>query len=218
MNANKIIIISAVVYVVLFVITYLTVINSKFSGGDAAGNALSSGYAYLLGFGILFILAIIFTIINIWFFSQVSSLWIKLLAFIPILLPVIVFSVDYFGIGNNERDDIDLNFKLTLEIRSSEKIDSAAITYKSSKGGYSRKLNFNKSEDNFYYDELTFTLGDEEDRRFIINAPNIEIQKNYFRFEYFGGILDYTDWMPLKPIEPNDSLRIEFRYKFGKVD
>lgn len=217
MNASKIVVVDVIFYIVLFVIMYFTFSNTKFSGGDAAGNALSSGYTWLLGLGVSFVIGIILTIINIWLFKNISSVWIKLFSFVPILLPVIIFSVDYFGIGRpDQNDEFVSSLQLTLEIRSPEKIDSTTLTYKSSKGGYSRKLNFYKGEDNFYYDEFTFSLGDEEDRRFIIKAPNIEIQKNYFRFESFWGNLDYNEWTPLNPSESNipDSMRIEFRYKF----
>jgi len=216
MNASKTVIISVLVYVVLFAIMYFAFINSNFSGGDAAGSALSKGLVYLLGLGVSFIIAIILTIITIRLIRSDSHVWIKALAFVPILLPMIVFSVDYAGIGSPEqRDDIELNLRLILEIRSSEKIDSAMLTYTSSEGVYSRKLIFIQDADNFYYDELPITLSYDADPKFKIRSGNVETEEYSFDLGDAPEPLDYSDWIPLNTTGTQyaDSLKIEFRYK-----
>lgn len=221
MNASKTVIISVLVYVVLFAIMYFTFINSKFTGGDAAGNALSKGLTYFLGLGVSFIIAIILTIVNMWLIRNGSSFWISALAFVPLLLPLIVFSVDNFAIGNPEqRDDMERNLRLTLEIRSSEKIDSAMLTYKTSEGGYSRKMVFVQDADNFYYDELPFTLSYETDRKFKIRSGNFETEEYYFDLGDAPEPFDYSDWIPLNLTGTHyaDSLKIDFRYRIIKTN
>ncbi len=220
MNASKKVTISVLVYVVLFAIMYFTLINSKSVGGDAAGNALSNGLVYLLGLGVSFIIAIIFTIINVRLIRSGSSSWIHAFVFVPILLPLLIYSVDNFAIDNPEQsDNMELNLQLTLEIRSSEKIDSALLTYISSEVEYSRQLIFIQDADNLYYDELPFTLDYETDRKFIIRSGNFETKEYYFELGDALEPFDYSDWIPLNPtgINYSDSLKIEFRYKAVKT-
>ena len=220
MNASKTVIISVLVYAVLFAILYFTFINSKFTGGDAAGNAMSKGYTYILGLGGSFIIAIILTGINFWLMRNGSPLWIKALALVPILLPMIVIGADYFAIGNREQgDDMERNLRLTVEIRSSEKIDSARLIYKSSMGGYSRKMVFIEGANNFYYDEQPFTVSYEVDGRFKIKSGNFETEEYYFDLEDAPDPLEYSGFIPLNLIGTNysDSLKIEFRYMVDKA-
>ena len=69
MNANKTVVIGVILYVVLFIIMSISFVNTKFTGNDPAGNGMAKGLTFFYGLGILFIIAVILTIINA-FFSE----------------------------------------------------------------------------------------------------------------------------------------------------
>ncbi len=88
--ANKVIIITVSLYIILAISMYLKFLNMGFSGNDAAGNGMSKGLTFFYGLGILFLIAVILTIVNTYFFKDITSIWIKILFFIPIILPTFV--------------------------------------------------------------------------------------------------------------------------------
>ncbi len=88
--ANKVIIITVLLYIIVAISMYLKFLNMEFSGSDAAGNGMSKGLTFFYGLGILFLIAVVLTVVNTYFFKDISSIWVKIIFFIPILLPTSV--------------------------------------------------------------------------------------------------------------------------------
>jgi presenilin-like A22 family membrane protease len=90
MNPTKVIVISVIAYIALFFIAYFLFQNTRFSG-DAAGSGLAKGLTFLYGLAFLFLLAVIVTIVLLVLYRSVTPFGVKLMAFIPIFLPLFIF-------------------------------------------------------------------------------------------------------------------------------
>jgi hypothetical protein len=153
MTATKIIIISVISYISLFSVAYLLFLNSKFTG-DAAGSGLAKGLTLLYGLGFLFLLAIILTVVHIYLFRGVTPLWVKLISFIPVLLPTFVLLIDVFGLGRPKYPTIEEQaHRLTIEIKTTTKLENATLLFRSSKGSSSSKLKPIREEQGVYFYE-----------------------------------------------------------------
>jgi hypothetical protein len=88
-NVNKGIIVSVALYAFLMVAMIVFYLNIDFGrGNDAAGQGMARGLTLLYGIGILFFVGLVQTIVNCMFFKKITCPWIKILAFVPIFLPV----------------------------------------------------------------------------------------------------------------------------------
>ena len=87
MNHNKIILITTISYVVLYILVYFIITNLKLTPSDAAGMGMESGLRTLMIIGIFFIIAFILTVVHL-FLLKGTSTGIKFLAFLPILASV----------------------------------------------------------------------------------------------------------------------------------
>ncbi len=87
MSHNKIILITTISYIVLYVLIYITVNNLKLTPSDAAGMGLEGGLRSLMILGIFFIIAFILTVVHL-FLLKGTTTEIKFLAFLPILASV----------------------------------------------------------------------------------------------------------------------------------
>lgn len=216
MNANKTIVIGVLVYVVLFIILSISFVNTKFTGNDAAGNGMAKGLTFFYGLGILFIIAVILTIINAFFLNKVTHLWIKFIFFIPVLLPLIIFSIEYFEIGRSGPPSIaDQVHRLTIEIRTTKKLENPRFSFRSSKGGSHGKLNYKRAEDSFHFYENSNAIFYGTDRVFYVKSAEFETPEYQLEIPYEPEIAPFTDWVVFFKSKsgPQDPIRLEFRYK-----
>ena len=219
MSADKTIIITVILYITLFIMMSVAFLNTKFTGNDAAGNGLAKGLTFFYGLGLLFIIAVIVTIINVFFLKNVTSQWIKFFFFVPILLPLLVFGVEYLEIGKSRPPSIeDQAHRLTIEIRTTKELKNALLSFRSSKGGASSKLKDKKIENSFYIYQDNKAIFYESGRKFYIRTDEFETPEYHFEIPYEPKISSFTNWKTLFE-EKNDSqqnIKLEFRYKITK--
>ena len=78
MVPNKIIITSVVIYIILLIIMQMDFFSEQFINDDAAGRGMAKGLGVFYRLLILFTIAIIITIVNAFFFRDVTNIWVKL--------------------------------------------------------------------------------------------------------------------------------------------
>ncbi len=218
MTTTKIIIVSVISYISLFSVAYLLFLNSKFTG-DAAGSGLAKGLTFLYGLGFLFLIAIILTVVHIYLFSGVTPLWVKLISFIPLLLPTFVLLIEFFGMGRSEYPSIEEQaHRLTIEIKSTTKLENATLLFRSSKGSSSSKLKPIREEQGVYFYERSNLISYEEGRKFYVYSNDFETTEHYLVITYEPEVSPFTDWKVLQGMKSNnvDSVILEFRYKITR--
>jgi hypothetical protein len=216
-TATKIIIVSVLAYIALFFIAYILILNTKFTG-DAAGRGMASGLTFIFGLGILFIIAVILTSVLIYLSSSAPS-WVRLIAFIPILLPTFFFLKDFFGLSMpNEQAFEEQAYRLTIELKSDFNLENATFTFRSSKGSSSSKLHTIKEEGGFYFYEKNNAIYSEEERKFYVHSKDFETEESFLIISYKPEEIPFTDWKALPGIKNNveDSVILEFRYTITK--
>ncbi len=219
MNANKTVVIGVILYVVLFIIMSISFVNTKFTGNDPAGNGMAKGLTFFYGLGILFIIAVILTIINAFFLNRVTHLWIKFIFFIPVLLPLVIFGIEYFEIGSPRPPSTDEQVhRLTIEVRTTKKLENPRYSFRSSKGGSHSKLNYKKAEDNFHFYENSNAIFYETGRKFYVRSDEFETPEYQLEIPYEPEIVPFTNWETFfkTKSESQDSIKFEFRYKITK--
>jgi hypothetical protein len=88
-NANKIVLIEVIAYVILYLVVYNIAKHSNLTpSSDAAGKGMERGYLLLLTMAIFLVIAIGVTIINFFLLKKVTNPGIKLTAFIPLISSV----------------------------------------------------------------------------------------------------------------------------------
>ncbi|MBT8314460.1 MAG: hypothetical protein KJP26_08365 [Maribacter sp.] len=106
---------------------------------------MAKGLTFFYGLGILFIIAVILTIINAFFLNRVTHLWIKIIFFIPVLSPLVIFGIEYLEIGRYAPPCMaEQAHSLTIEIRTTKKLENPRFSFRSSKGGSHNRLNYKK--------------------------------------------------------------------------
>ena len=216
MNVTKIVVLNVLLYVALFIIMYFVSLNTEHMGGDAAGNALSKGYSQLFYLLISFAIAIILTKKNIFLLRNNVFGWVKLVCFIPPLLPLSFFSVIFFEIGRSSTSIEKQVHKLTFEIRSSQKLKNAGFAFRSSGGGSFSKLKSPKKEDNFYIYKNSNAIFYESGRKFHISSDDFETPKYYLNIPYEPEPIPFTEWELL--YDSLEIIKLEFRYKITKTN
>ncbi|MEM7105483.1 MAG: hypothetical protein AAF502_20265 [Bacteroidota bacterium] len=216
MTANKVIIVSVSLYLVLMALCSVWYSNQSFTKSDAAGNGMASGLTFFYGLGILFIVAIVLTIFNAFFFREVTQTWIKFLFFLPLLLPLLIFSYQFFEIGRPSAADFEDRFrKLTIEIRASEKIDGGTLRFKSSNSSSSSKLRYLRTEnDSFIYEKST-AISFGHYRWIQLLYEDFESKIYELEIPEEPELTPFTTWAFLYDIniEDQDTVSVEFRYK-----
>jgi len=219
MNANKTIVIGVILYVVLFIILSISFVNTKFTGNDAAGNGMAKGLTFFYGLGILFIFAVVLTIINAFFLNRVTHQWIKFIFFVPVLLPIVVFSIEYFEIGSyRPPSTAEQVHRLTIEIKTTKELGNPRYSFRSSKGGSHSKLNYKKMEGSFHFYENSNAIFYETGRVFYIRSDELETPEYELAIPYELEIVPFTDWETFFKTKggSKDSIDLEFRYKISK--
>ncbi len=215
MTATKIIILGVISYTVLFLSACMLFGNLKFTRNDAAGNGLEKGLTFVYGLGVLFLLAIILTLINIYFFSNVTQLWVKCIAFIPLLLPTFIFFVEVFHVGKQKESTIEEQaHRLTIEIKTATKLENARLLFRASTGSSNSKLKLIK-EPSIYLYETSNAIFNQDDRSFYVYSDEFKTAEYLFDIPYKPEVIPFTDWQELRGIKTNgaDSVMLEFRYK-----
>lgn len=219
MTSNKIIITSVVIYVIILIIMYIGFSNQQFTGSDAAGNGMAKGLTFFYGLAILFLIAVILTIVNAFFFKGITSAWVKFLFFVPIALPLLILVVTFFEIGTPKQASIEKQVhRLTFEIRTRENLKDATFSFRSSKGGSHSKMKNEKVQDEFYVYENRNAIFYEDKRKFYIRSNGYETPEHYLEIPYKPEIIPFTNWEVLHGIhaETKDTIKLEFRYKITK--
>lgn len=219
MTSNKIIITTAVLYVIILVIAYISFTNQQFTGSDPAGNGMAKGLTFFYGLAILFIVAVVLTIVNAFFFKGITSLWVKFLFFVPTSLPLLIFIITFFEIGTPRQTSIEKQVhRLTFEIRTKENLEDATFSFRSSKGGSHSKMRSEKKEGDFYVYENRNAIFYEDKRKFYIRSNGYETAEYFLEIPYKPEIVPFTNWKVLHGIhaETKDTIELEFRYKITK--
>jgi hypothetical protein len=214
MGPGKVIIVSVIAYVVLFGISWIAFLNMKFSG-DAAGSGMEKGLTYLFGLGILFLIGMIITGFGIYFFGSVTQQWIKWAAFVPVLLPIVVFSIEYFEIGRSRGPSLDdPSYRLTFEVRSSEELHEATFLYRSSTGSSSSKLNYIRLENGSNVYEKSNIINIDNSRKVQIRSDKFNTEQYELEIPEEPSVIPFTGWKMLYESKSDgDTIRIDFRYK-----
>lgn len=168
MTPNRIIITSVVLYIIILVMMYIHYSNQQFTDSDPAGNGMAKGLTFFFGLGLLFFIAVAFTVVNAFFFKGITLTWIKVLFFVPLLLPLLIFIITYFEIGTPREASVEKQVhRLTFEIRTEEKLIDATFSFRTSKGGSHGKLKNEKAEGDFYVYENSNAIFYESKRVFL---------------------------------------------------
>ncbi len=221
MSANKVVVVSVSLYVILFLVSAILFYNTKFTGNDAAGNGMASGLTFLYGLAILFIIALILTGVNAFFFKNISIQWVKVLFFVPLLLPLLAFSIEFFEIGRPRVPSIDEQaHRLTYQIRTTEKLDSPKLSFRSTKGSSTGKLTFKKKAGDFYLYEKSNAIFFESERKFYISSGSLISEEYHLDIPYEPEIVPYGNWEELiwEYGDLNEALKLEFRYSVTQSD
>ena len=221
MSPNKTILITSSIYIILFIGMAIKFINTKFTGSDAAGNGMSAGLTFLYGLAFLFVVAVVITVINAFLYSGITQTWIKVLFFIPIGMPVLVFAHEVLEIGTSRPPSIEKQaHRLSIEIRSNIELENPYSSFRTSTGGSSGKLKLEKTEENQFYYESNHAIYYESDRKFFVGADSLATEELYFDIPYKPNKMPFSEWKQLRLIEneSNDSIKIECRYQVTKRD
>ncbi len=219
MGADIFIVLSVVIYVVSFVRAAILYKNKKFTGSDAAGNGMAKGMTFFYGLGIFFIGAIVLTGISIFLFSSLTILWLKYVAFVPILMPVLTFLYTMLEIGRPRQVSIeDQCHTLTFEIRTSGALRNGIFGFKSSGGGSGSRLNKENSEPEYNLYKSSNAIFYETGRKFQISSDDFETTYHTLDIPHKPVVSPFTDWTTIVDFERNDNSNIDlqFRYKVSK--
>jgi hypothetical protein len=219
MTPNKTIILSVIIYIILLIILVIIYHNTKFTGSDAAGNGMAKGLIFLYGLVFLFLAAIVVTIINAFFFSGITQQWIKFLFFVPIVLPSIIFAHEVLEIGKSRPPDIDKQaHRLSIEIRSTQKLENPSLAFRTSGGSSFGKLELTKSESDYFYYKVSRTIYYESERKFYIASDKVKTVEYFFDIPYKPEIIPFTEWYALSVSNDSiqDTISMEFRYQVTK--
>ncbi|WP_222982891.1 hypothetical protein [Flagellimonas meishanensis] len=221
MIANKAIILSAVIYTVLFITAVFLYYNMNFSGSDAAGRGMERGFILLYGLGGAFLIAIILALVNRVQFKETSLLWVRLIYFVPLLLPMMAAGITYFEIGVPKAMSMDVQeLRLTFEIRSSKKLDAPRLMFKSSSGSSSGILSYVGDRDGFHFYEKSNAISSAYDRFFYVEWAGIKTQKHVLKIPYQPQVTSFSNWQDFFEIDngSEEAQKLEFRYKIDNPE
>jgi len=220
MTANKIILISVALYVIILVIMYIVFSNRQFTGNDAAGNGMAKGLTFFYGLGALFLIAVVLTIVNAFFFKDISITWIKFLFFVPILLPFLIFIITFLEIGRPKKPSAEKVYRLKFEIRIKERLKNPTFSLSTSLGDSHGKLNSKKTENSFYVYENEKFIFYENKRMLYIKSDGYEKIEYNLEIPYKPKVIPFTNWETVSEInkDTQNTIKFGFRYKITKVD
>ncbi|MDW7693006.1 hypothetical protein R9C00_10250 [Flammeovirgaceae bacterium SG7u.111] len=219
MIGNRIVIGSVVVYLILVVYMYISYSNTKFTGSDAAGNGMAKGLTFFYGLGLLFIIAVVITIINGFFFNQLTNGWLKALVAVPILTPLAIFAFVALEIGRPRPVSIEKQaHRLSIEIRSKTNIDGARSSFRTSGGGSGSKLTIQGKEDDYFMYTSSKAIFHETGRKLSIKSDSFSTPEYLFDIPFVPQIAPFTNWEPIlaESNESADTFQLEIRYKVTK--
>ena len=182
---------------------------------------MASGLTFLYGLAILFIIAVVLTGINAFFFRNISLPWVKVLFFVPLLLPVLAFSFEFFGTGRPDAPTLDEEtYRLTYQIRATEELNSPRLSFVSSIGVSSGKLTFNKEEGGFYLYETSNPIFFDNERSFYISSGYLTTEEYYLEIPYEPESMPFGNWEELiwANEDLDETLKLEFRYSVTKPE
>jgi len=150
MGTDIFVVLSVAIYVMSFLSAAILFSNKKFTGSDAAGNGMAKGMTFFYGLAIFFIGAIVLAGTSMFLFSSLTIMWLKYVAFVPILMSVLTLLYTMLEIGRPRQVSIeDQCHTLTFEIRTSGTLRNGVFGFRSSGGGSSSRLNEENSESEY---------------------------------------------------------------------
>ncbi len=220
MQANKVIITTVLIYITAFVVAAISYSNTKFTGSDAAGNGMAKGLTLFYGIGIFFIVALVLTVINGFFFKGIHTGWIKILFFVPIALPTCVFLFYFFEIGRPRQVPIEKQaHRLSFELRSTLDLGAATFGFRSSGGGSGSRLKIDRTENGLFFYKSNKAIFYEMDRKFSVHSDEFETEDFMLSdIPYQPEVIPYTEWQTIVGVRKDiqDTIKIDFRYKITK--
>lgn len=219
MNLEIITITFVTLYATLFVAMAISYSKKKFTGSDAAGNGMAKGLTFFYGLGILFLIAVVLTIINAFFFKDINATWVKFLFFVPISLPVLIFTFTFLEIGIPRQASIKKQtHKLTIEVRTKEKLEDVSFSLRTSSSGSHCRVNNGKEEAGFYVHTFGSAIFYETYRVFSMRWTGYKTLKYELEIPYKPQIIPFTNWETLSGINEatKDTIKLEVRYKISK--
>lgn len=221
MAANIIIPSSVVLYIIILISMYRAFSKRKFTGSDAAGNGMAKGLTFFYGLGALFLLAIILTIVNAFFFKDISFTWIKIIFFVPIVLPVLIIVIMSLEIGIPRKPSIEKQLrKLSFEIRTKEKLKNATFSLHTSSGDSEGDLNNEIMEEGFYRYRNEKFIFYENKRILYIKFDGYEAIEYELGIPYKPKNIPFTNWETIAGIKKDtqDTIKLEVRFKISKAN
>lgn len=219
MTPDKIIITSVTIFIAIVIIGAIIFSNLKFTGSDAAGNGMEKGFTFFYGLAGLVCLGIIFTIVNAFFFNEITSIWIKFLFFVPILLPSAIFLITFFELDQPRRVSLDKQaHSLMFEIKTTEKLKNPKFLFKTSRGSSHSTLYYDKVEDGFHFYKVGKSIFYEAERKFHVSSDEYKTPNYHLKIPFKPKIIPFTNWEIFHTINQNshDSISLEFRYEITR--
>ena len=220
MFANKLVLLSSLLYIVVFIYLAYSHSNTSFNTSDAAGNAMAKGLGLVYGLVILFVIALVLTIINAFYFGEVTSLIIKILFFVPILMPTSVLIMTVMEVGRPTPVSIDKQrHRISFEIRTKRKLSEATLGFRGTYGRSKRAIKFKEEKDGYYYYVSSAYTYHEYNREYFIRSGEIETENNKLDLPYIPVETPLTDWVKVVAQKAvTDSFIFEVRYKITSVE
>jgi len=191
----------------------------NFTGSDAAGNGMAKGLTFFYGLGILFLIAIVITIINAFMLKNVSIVWVKILFFVPLALPLLIFAYTVLEIGRPRTDSLEKQaHRISFEFRTVQKLENLRFSFRSSGGGMSSKINNEETDSKFYIYKRSSIIYYESDRHFSLSCDAFKTSKYNLDLPYKPLIMPFTAWETLQTTDhlTQDTIKLEFRYQVSK--
>ena len=217
MPTNKAIIISVIAYVVLFASGVIYYMTMKVTG-DAAGKGLEKGYAFIFGTGVLLLIGVTLTIVCLFFFSKVTVGWIKFVAFVPVILPLLVIASEFIDLNKKLPPEDVQRHIVVIDVRSVNRLDNFKIKFRSGRVSSVDNLEFLGDSEGHYYYQKTGSVYYQHHPMFTLYRDNMSIGEVSLDIPEEPAVAPYTEWQayPVEKAELQDSVQIEFRFKVTK--
>lgn len=219
MSATRKVIISNVIYTVIFIGVAFYLSAMRFTRNDAPGNGMAAGLTFLYTFFLLAVLATILVIYNLVISRKVKRLGLTLFSFFPLVAPVVVFGYSFLGIGSPREASIEeQSHKFSIECVTRSEIPFVYFSMRSSSGGGSSRMQPDQLNDTTFIYKASSAIFYEVNRRFQLKWDNYESTPFELPIAYKPKKTPFTPWQKLMAIDTlkRDTVFFDYRYKVEK--